>query len=97
MNNTTGDGPGAGYQAGISDQGDKDSILSNSVCGIGYTPVASPPPYLFAIDTTFTNNPIVKSNKVCSTSTVVTNALNVNSAVAGQTSPQTAPKASAAQ
>jgi hypothetical protein len=72
VNNTTGDGAGAGYQAGILDNGDQDTIQGNSICGIGYTPVATPPPFLFAIDTTFTNNPILKNNTTCSASGPVT-------------------------
>jgi hypothetical protein len=66
VNNTTGDGT-VGYQAGIADQGDGDTIEGNSICGIGYTPV-TPPPYLFAIDVTDTNHPIVKNNTTCNVS-----------------------------
>lgn len=70
VNNTTGAGT-AGYQAGIVDQGDYDSIVSNSVCGAGYTPV-TPPPYLLFIDVTATNNPIVKNNTTCNATSPVT-------------------------
>ena len=72
VNNTSGNGVGAGYQAGISDQGDSDLLVKNSICGIGYTSVVSPPPFLFMIDTTFTNNPVVKYNTTCNTSGPVT-------------------------
>jgi hypothetical protein len=65
VNNTTGNGPGAGYQAGIADQGDGDKITGNKVCGVGYTPVANPPPYLFMIDVTVTNNVVVHGNTSC--------------------------------
>ncbi len=64
VNNTSGNGPGAGYQAGISEEGDKDSMINNEICGKGYTPV-TPPPYLYKIDVTVTNNPIVRGNTGC--------------------------------
>ncbi|MEO8972366.1 MAG: right-handed parallel beta-helix repeat-containing protein [Ktedonobacteraceae bacterium] len=63
INNTTGAGT-AGYQAGISDQGDYDTMNNNSICGLGYTYV-TPPPYLYAIDITVTNNPTVTNNTSC--------------------------------
>ena len=63
VNNTSGWGiVGQGYQAGITDQGNGDTITKNTVCGIGYTPV-TPPPYLYFIDTTATNNVTLKKNK----------------------------------
>jgi Right handed beta helix region len=65
VNNTSGNGPGAGYQAGISDQGDKDQMTNNQICGKGYTPVPTPPPFLFRIDVTVTNHPIVHGNTSC--------------------------------
>jgi hypothetical protein len=66
VNNTSGNGaPGEGYQAGIADQGDGNSIIANSICGIGYTPVSNPPPFLFTIDVTATNNPTVARNTAC--------------------------------
>src|SRR6266851_1990505 len=65
VGNTTGNGAGAGYQAGIADQGDGDQIIRNSICGAGYTPVPTPPPFLFTIDVTDTNNPVVKDNVTC--------------------------------
>ena len=65
INNISGYSPTAGYQAGISDQGDTDTISNNSICGLGYTPVNNPPPYLFMIDVTMTNNPIVNNNTSC--------------------------------
>jgi hypothetical protein len=71
VQNTSGEGAGAGYQAGVTDQGDEDAIIGNSICGIGYTPV-TPPPYLFAIDTTATNSPIVKENTTCNATGPVT-------------------------
>ncbi|HZT96709.1 MAG TPA: hypothetical protein VFB34_07710 [Chloroflexota bacterium] len=65
VNNTTGNGPGAGYQAGIADQGDLDVLDHNVISGVGYTPVANPPPYLFCIDDSATNN-LVESHNNCS-------------------------------
>jgi hypothetical protein len=86
VNNTTGYGT-AGYQAGISDQGDGDTIEGNSICGIGYTPV-TPPPYLYAIDVTDTNHPIVKNNTTCSASGPLTDAVTPAASVSrAQTRP----------
>jgi hypothetical protein len=65
INNTTGDGSSGGYQAGVSDQGDYDQIVNNSICGLGYTPAQTPPPYLYLIDTTYTNNPTDSGNTSC--------------------------------
>jgi hypothetical protein len=65
IENTTGFSPTAGYQAGISDQGDKDTMNTNSICGLGYTPVTTPPPYLYFIDVTATNSPSVGVNTSC--------------------------------
>ncbi len=65
VNNVSGNGYPAGYQAGVSDQGDYDQITNNSICGLGYTPVQTPPPYLYFIDVTVTNNPTVTGNTSC--------------------------------
>ncbi len=66
VNNTTGAYPNVGgYQAGISDQGDLDKMNNNSICGLGYTPVTTPPPYLYFIDITVTNNPTATGNVSC--------------------------------
>jgi hypothetical protein len=54
--------PSDPYQAGISDQGRSDSIIGNSICGIGYTPQASTPPYLFSVDTTLAISPLALLN-----------------------------------
>lgn len=65
VNNTSGAYPNpGGYQAGVSDQGDYDTIKNNSICGLGYTYV-TPPPYLYLIDVTNTNNPTVSGNTSC--------------------------------
>jgi parallel beta-helix repeat protein len=39
VTNTTGSNATCGYQAGISDVGNKDQIVNNSISGTGYTPV----------------------------------------------------------
>jgi hypothetical protein len=65
INNTTGNSPTQGYQAGIADSGDADVIKNNDVCGLGYTPRGTATAALFDIDVTFTNNPIVKDNTTC--------------------------------
>lgn len=63
VTNTSGWGiVGQAYQAGISDFGNHDSITKNKVCGIGYTPVASPP-FLFFIDKTGAISPSIHDNK----------------------------------
>ncbi|HEX5824300.1 MAG TPA: right-handed parallel beta-helix repeat-containing protein [Candidatus Limnocylindrales bacterium] len=54
--NTTGNRPGCGYQAGISDVGHRDLIVNNSISGAGYTPqvggdcTGTPPAFLRLID-----------------------------------------------
>ena len=58
-----------GYQAGVSDEGYADKITSNQICGVGYTPLATPPPYLSQIDVEATN-PIVTGNTTCTISTI---------------------------
>lgn len=78
VNNTTGAGPAAGYQAGIADEGDEDTIERNSTCGIGYTPILEPPPYLYMIDVGATNNPIVKDNTSCNATGPVTSTVQHN-------------------
>ncbi len=65
VNNTTGNGPTQGYQAGIADQGDDDVIKDNNVCGSGYTGGISPAAALYTIDVTATNNVVVKKNTTC--------------------------------
>ncbi|MDQ2716830.1 MAG: hypothetical protein M3Z08_18140, partial [Chloroflexota bacterium] len=67
VNNISGNGSAGGYQAGISDQGNYDKLTNNSICGTGYTPVTTPPPYLYAIDVTATNNVSESGNISCST------------------------------
>ena len=65
LNNTTGNGPTQGYQAGISDQGSQDTIQNNEICGLGYKPPGTAATAAFAIDVTATNSPKVKNNSFC--------------------------------
>jgi hypothetical protein len=51
FSNTSGLGSSGGYQAGVSDEGNNDKIVSNSISGAGY---ANLPPNSYAIDTTTT-------------------------------------------
>jgi len=65
INNTSGWGTvGEGYQAGISVNGRHDSLIGNKICGIGYKPVPTPPPYLFRIDATYGTANIIQRNNV---------------------------------
>ena len=65
INNTTGDGPTTGYQAGIVDQGDLDRIIGNQICGIGYKPQTTPTMVVFMVDTTATNHATSIANGGC--------------------------------
>jgi hypothetical protein len=67
INNKTGNGATQGYQAGISDQGDFDTIQNNDICGLGYQGPGDASAALFAIDVTSTNNPVVRHNSICGT------------------------------
>jgi hypothetical protein len=64
-NNTTGDGPTTGYQAGIDDSGNGDRIMDNQICGIGYASMTSPTLVTTPIDTTDTKNAAVGGNISC--------------------------------
>lgn len=44
----------------------------NNGGGTGYTPVTTPPPYLYMIDVTVTNNPTVSGNTSCLNGSPVT-------------------------
>lgn len=73
VNNTSGHGvAGQGYQAGISDTGDGDTITSNNLCGTGYTAVVTPPPFLTFIDLSFTNSPVATGNISCLDGSAIT-------------------------
>jgi len=62
--NTTGsiNPTGFPYQAGVSVQGHQDQVKDNNICGPGYTPVPTPPPYLFHIDVEDSTGTKVKGN-----------------------------------
>jgi hypothetical protein len=62
VNNTTGNGSGP-YQAGVSDQGNQDTVQNNYICGPGYPSTNSGG--LYAIDVSATNNPKVQNNTIC--------------------------------
>ena len=55
---------GVGYQAGISDVGNNDKIIANTISGAGYDPAANPGAYTVQIDAdpSFTNRPKVHAN-----------------------------------
>jgi hypothetical protein len=59
-----------GYQAGISDEGYGDQLTGNQICGVGYTPVPNPPPYLSMIDIVATN-PTVSGNTTCTSNSII--------------------------
>lgn len=56
---------GFGYQAGVSDVGNNDKIISNTISGNGYDPAVNPTAYTVKIDAdiSFTNRPKVEANK----------------------------------
>lgn len=56
---------GVGYQAGVSDVGNNDKIITNRISGAGYDPAANPTAYTVEVDadTSFTNRPKVHANK----------------------------------
>jgi hypothetical protein len=62
MNQTGGIG-GSPYQAGISDEGNKDSLINNKISGPGYDP-ATFPGSTFAIDISLTTAPKVHANSL---------------------------------
>lgn len=56
---------GFGYQAGVSDVGNNDKIIANTISGAGYDPAANPSAYTVFIDAdpSFTNRPKVHANR----------------------------------
>ena len=60
--NVSGNGYPQGYQAGIADVGDGDSIIGNTVSGCGYAVVNTPNMYSLPIDTSADSNVILKNN-----------------------------------
>jgi len=68
VNNTISDDRcfNASYQAGVSDVGNNDKIINNSISGIGYvgcTSMYNPSAALVDADSSFTNRPKVHANK----------------------------------
>lgn len=64
LNNTTGNGATQGYQVGISDQGDHDSLVNNTISGAGYDPTSSNSSiFVNWIDVSNTNHANVHANK----------------------------------
>ncbi len=84
ISNTTGWGDGTAYQAGISDVGDHDALTANYICGAGYVYNPTPPPHIYAIDDTYTNNIVEHNNDICHSghhdSSVTSNAASINAA-----------------
>jgi len=63
VTNTTGCGTGP-YQAGISDEGNNDKIITNKISGLGYTDANSGGGGIFSIDATFSNKAKVHANVI---------------------------------
>ncbi len=53
---------GAVYQAGVSDQGNNDTIIANRITGAGYTQTSIPGVFVIDADPSFTNRPKVHAN-----------------------------------
>jgi hypothetical protein len=64
-NNTSGDAPTTGYQAGILDESNGDRIIGNQICGLGYQTTNTAAMVSLPIDTTDTNNVVVAGNTGC--------------------------------
>jgi len=67
ITNTSGWGDGTAYQAGISDVGNFDHMLDNTICGAGYATNLTPPPHIYYIDDTDTTAPVEMGNVVAPT------------------------------
>jgi hypothetical protein len=68
--NVSGDGPSIGYQAGIEDCGNHDSLTGNLISGVGYAPLGdptnpTPPAVVLPIDVVSCPavHPVVSANK----------------------------------
>jgi hypothetical protein len=67
LNNISGCSPpyaGVGYQAGVSDQGNNDKIITNTISGIGYSNNNNGTCGTFSIDATVTNKAKVHANAI---------------------------------
>jgi hypothetical protein len=63
LTNLTGLSATQGYQAGVSDQGNNDKIINNTISGVGYTSPGNSTTFATPIDTTVTNLSKVHANK----------------------------------
>jgi hypothetical protein len=74
VNNTTGNGPTQGYQVGIADQGARDSIIDNDICGIGYLGPSNSGACIVYERRDRHQQPHRRGHATCSTATPVTTA-----------------------
>lgn len=51
------------YQAGVSDVGNGDKIINNTISGAGYNDTLNPHVFAIDADSSFTNNPKIHANK----------------------------------
>jgi len=63
VTNTSGNGDGRGYQAGIDDVGNSDEMTNNTISGAGYA-TQDHPAFVRPIDTTQAINPTVRNNRI---------------------------------
>ena len=63
VTNTSGNGPGCGYQAGVDDVGNGDEITNNRISGAGYA-TQECPAFVRPIDTTQAINVTVRNNRI---------------------------------
>ena len=64
FSNVSGCGSPLGYQAGVSDEGNNDKIVANSISGAGYSDTGSGGCGTFSIDTTVTARAKVDANTI---------------------------------
>jgi parallel beta helix pectate lyase-like protein len=64
VTNTTGNGDGRGYQAGIDDVGNRDEITNNTISGAGYKARDDETALVVPIDTTLATDPRVHNNHI---------------------------------
>jgi Right handed beta helix region len=64
VSNISGNGDGRGYQAGIVDTGNGDSISGNRISGVGYQATNSATVLIFPIDTSLTTNVRLHFNRI---------------------------------
>ena len=64
VTNTSGNGDGRGYQAGIVDVGNRDEITNNTISGPGYAPRDDKTALVVPIDTTLAIDPRVRNNHI---------------------------------